>query len=128
MITYPKLHRLLLVALSLGYFAFLLKQFYWPDPPMLAAPVHVFLAMAVTTLITPFKFTSPSARFVARAVEFAMVITCLLIAVHYVLELERMETRLPYVDEVYAIDKIVFVVGTLLLSWRGYAAASAGAS
>lgn len=52
---------------------------------MLAAPVHVFLAMAVTTLIIPFKFTSPSARFVARAVELVMVIACLLIAArHYV--------------------------------------------
>ena len=115
MITYPKLHRLLFVVLALGYFAFLLKQFYWPDPPMLAAPVHVFLAMAVTTLMIPFKFTSPAARFVGRAVELIMVIACLLIAVHYVLELNRMETRLPYVDDVFMIDKAVFVVGTLML-------------
>ena len=115
MITYPKIHRLLLVVLALGYFAFLLKQFYWPDPPMMAAPVHVFLAMAVTILMIPFKFSTPTASLVGRAVELFMVVACLLIAVHYVFELERMETRLPYVDEVYMIDKVVFVVGTLML-------------
>lgn len=115
MTTSPKLHRLLLVVLALGYFAFLLKQFYWPDPPMLAAPVHVFLAMAVTTLMIPFKFTSPSARFIGHAVELVMVMACLLIAAHYVINLNRMETRLPYVDDVLTIDKIVFVVGTLML-------------
>lgn len=115
MITYSKFHRSLSVILSLGYFAFLLKQFYWPDAPMLAAPVHVFLAMAVTTLLIPLKSDSPTARLIARIAEVAMVVACLLIALHYIVDLDRMETRLPYVDEVLAIDKVVFLVGTFML-------------
>lgn len=115
MITYDKFHRLLQVVLSLAYFIFLIKQFYWPDPPMLAAPVHVFMAMAVTTLLLPFGFASPVAKAVGRVVEMAMVAACLLIAVHYVVDLDRMQTRLPYVDDVFPIDKVVFLVGTAAL-------------
>ncbi|AWK88288.1 TRAP transporter permease [Azospirillum thermophilum] len=115
MTTYDKFHRLILAVLSLVYFAFLVKQFYWPDPPMLAAPVHVFLAMAVTTLLVPFKAASPVLRLLGRAVELVMIVSCLAIAVHYVLDLDRMQTRLPYIDEVFTVDKVVFVVGTLAL-------------
>ena len=115
MMTYDKFHRLQQVVLSLAYFAFLIKQFYWPDPPMLAAPVHVFMAMAVTTTLTSLRFTSPVAIFVGRVVELAMVVACLLIALHYIGALDRMQTRLPYVDDVYPIDKLVFVVGTVML-------------
>lgn len=115
MITYDKFHRLLMAVLSLGYFAFLVKQFYWPDPPMLAAPVHVFMAMAVTTLLLPFKVESPLLVTIGRVVEVAMVCACAAIAIHYVIELDRMQTRLPYIDDVFTVDKIVFVVGTLML-------------
>jgi TRAP transporter 4TM/12TM fusion protein len=101
--------------MSLAYFAFLLKQFFWPDQPMIAAPVHVFMAMAVTTLFIPLNDSSTSTRLIARAVELAMVVACLLIAVHYVIDVDRLVNRLPYVDEVTAIDKLVFVVGTAML-------------
>jgi len=115
MITYDKFHRLILAGLSLGYFAFLVKQFYWPDPPMLAAPVHVFLAMAVTTLLMPLAPTSMLGRLLARTLETGMVIACLAIAAHYVFDLDRMQTRLPYIDEVFTVDKITFVIGTAML-------------
>lgn len=115
MTLYDKFHRSALAVLSLGYFAFLVKQFYWPDPPMLAAPVHVFLAMAVTTLLLPFKVLSPLARLIGRVVEVAMVVACLAIAAHYVFALDRMQTRLPYIDDVFPVDKAVFVIGTLAL-------------
>lgn len=115
MTLYDKFHRSALAVLSLGYFAFLVKQFYWPDPPMLAAPVHVFLAMAVTTLLLPFKVMSPLARLIGRVVEVAMVVACLAIAAHYVFALDRMQTRLPYIDDVFPVDKAVFIIGTLAL-------------
>lgn len=115
MTLYDKFHRAALAVLSLGYFAFLVKQFYWPDPPMLAAPVHVFLAMAVTTLLLPFKALSPLARLIGRVVEVAMVVACLAIAAHYVFALDRMQTRLPYIDDVFPVDKAVFIIGTLAL-------------
>ncbi|MCM2293904.1 TRAP transporter fused permease subunit [Allorhizobium sp. BGMRC 0089] len=114
MITYSKFHRLLVIALSLFYLAFLLKQFFWPDAPMLAVPVHVFLALALTILVTAVNW-SGRVKLPGRALEIAMVAVCLLIAVHFVLDLNRLETRLPYIDEVFGVDKLVFVVGVLIL-------------
>ncbi|SOC07689.1 TRAP transporter 4TM/12TM fusion protein [Rhodobacter sp. JA431] len=115
MITYEKFHRAVLVVLSLFYLVFLVKQFFWPDPPMLAIPVHVFTALALIMLIMPFKFTSPAAIWAGRIAEMAMVAVCLWFAGHFVLNLDRMQTRLPYIDEVFWIDQVVFVVGTVIL-------------
>jgi TRAP transporter 4TM/12TM fusion protein len=115
MISYTAFHRLLLAVFSMVYFAFLLKQFFWPDQPMVAAPVHVFLAMAVTTLLLPLQLKNVTGRWLARGLELTMVLACVLIALHFFLDVDRLVNRLPYVDDVLAIDKVVFVVGTLIL-------------
>ena len=113
--TYAGLLRGQQIVLSLVYLVFLLKQFYWPDPPMLAAPIHVFLAGAVLVLSIPLESRNAATRWILRAVEAAMVIACLLICLHYYNNLDRMQTRLAYIDEVFPVDKAVFLVGTLIL-------------
>jgi TRAP transporter 4TM/12TM fusion protein len=115
MISYTTFRRMLLAVFSMAYLAFLLKQFYWPDQPMIAAPVHVFMAMAVTTLLLPLKTESVVGKLSARVLELSMVVACVLIAIHFVLDVDRLVNRLPYVDDVLAVDKIVFAVGTLML-------------
>lgn len=115
MISYSRFHQVLLATLSLGYLAYLIKQFFWPDQPMVAAPVHVFLAMAVTTLLLPLKGETRSSQTFFRATEVLMVAICLLIAVHYVFNVDRLVGRLPYVDDVFLIDKFVFIAGTIVL-------------
>ena len=111
MSAYDKIHRVALAALSLAYFAFLVKQFYWPDPPMIAAPVHVFMAMGVVGLLT----TPAGASAARKAIDAAMVVACLAIAVHFVYALVRLQTRLASIDEVFPLDKLVFVVGVTAL-------------
>ena len=115
MFSYSKIHRMALVLLSLGYLAFLIKQFFWPDPPMMAIPVHVFTALALVLLIMPFNFQRRGAILAGRIAEVVMVVLCLLMAAHFVLDLNRMQTRLPYIDEVFTVDKAVFILGTIIL-------------
>jgi TRAP transporter 4TM/12TM fusion protein len=113
--TYAKILRGQQIVLSLAYFAFLLKQFYWPDPPMLTAPVHVFMAAAVLIVFRPIDALNEAGKTALRAMDVAMVVISLLICAHFYFALDRMQTRLAYIDEVFALDKVVFVVGTLIL-------------
>jgi len=103
------------IALSLVYLAFLLKQFFDPDPPLLAAPVHVFMALAVVYVFRPQEWSSAIGTGLMRLLDVAIVVACLLICWHFYRELERLETRLDWVDEVFFEDRAVFVVGTLIV-------------
>ncbi|SKA34332.1 TRAP transporter permease [Consotaella salsifontis] len=113
--SYSKFHWALRVALSLAYFAFLLKQFFWPDPPLMAASVHVFTAMAITALVLPLKEDGPLGTILTRLIDVVIVAACLVIVAHFFVATERLEMRLAYIDDVYLVDKATFIVGMLLL-------------
>ena len=103
------------VILSVVYVAFLLWQFFEPAPPMLVAPIHVFMSVAVFFSFKGCDIADPVGKAVMRIVDTAMVIAAVLICVHFYNELDRLQLRLSLVDDIFVVDQVVFVVGCLML-------------
>ena len=103
------------VVLSLFYVVFLVWQFFEPDPPMLVAPIHVFMSVAVFFSFKPCDVNSAAGKLVMRVLDTCMVAASVLICLHFYQELDRLQIRLSLVDEIFVRDQVVFVVGVLML-------------
>ncbi|MDR3413975.1 MAG: TRAP transporter fused permease subunit [Formivibrio sp.] len=103
------------VVLSFIYVAYLISQFFAPDPPMLVAPIHVFMSVAVFFSFVYCKSESVAGTIALRVLDTCMVLASLLICAHFYFALDRLQVRLGLVDEVFLQDQVVFVIGTLML-------------
>ena len=107
--------RLLQILVGLIYVTFLLKQFFFPNTPLISSPIHVFLAVATLVTFTPQTFTDARYDKIAKIFDLTLIITAFLICWHFYDNNYRLETRLNYVDEVFWTDKLTFVAGVLAI-------------
>lgn len=96
------------VLISFLYLFFLLKQFFNPDPPLYAASVHVFLATSLVFCFKPLEWDK--AKLLGFAIDIVLITAALYLCWHYVTEMERLQTRLEMIDEVFMSDKIAFLL------------------
>lgn len=103
------------IALSFSYLFFLLKQFFIPVSPLMAATVHVFMATSLIFCFKPLDLKNPKMNLLGSLLDFICIGLCLYIAFHYVSSMERLETRLEMIDDILYADKFAFVAGLLLV-------------
>ncbi len=96
------------VLISFLYLFFLLKQFFNPDPPLYAATVHVFLASSLVFCFKPLEWDK--AKLAAFVVDIILISAALYLCWHYITEMERLQTRLEMIDEVFMRDKVAFLL------------------
>ncbi|PLW79226.1 TRAP transporter permease [Cohaesibacter celericrescens] len=107
--------RTLQIVVGLIYLTFLLKQFFYPNTPMISSPVHVFLAVATLITFMPLKLNNENFVWIGRSIDLCIIIVSFLICLHFYQENYRLETRLNYVDDVFITDKMTFVFGVLAI-------------
>ena len=102
---------------AMGYALFLLKQFMYPDTPMLALPVHVFWSLSIVILVKPmFEDEAPEPmKVLSKFFDIAAFLVCVYLMWHYISDTERIQLRLDNVDPVLFGDYVAFCVGIPLL-------------
>ncbi|SHO56235.1 TRAP transporter permease [Vibrio quintilis] len=101
------------VLISFTYLFFLLKQFFVPVSPLYAATVHVFMATSLVFCFKPLE--TEKFKPIAFIIDLILIIAALGMCWHYVTNMERLETRLEMIDEVFLRDQAAFVAGMLLV-------------
>lgn len=81
---------------------------------MVAVPIHVMFALCLTFLLMPFSRATGGAS-ISRSLDYALVVTALAIAAYFVLNAERVTTRIATVDPLPAADFVVGVATILLV-------------
>jgi len=96
--------------LGVGLIAFqLYMALVKPLHPLLARPIHLCFALAITFFYKPFGEKSK------RHVDVVLQLLIAACAVYFVVAAPRLAVRYPYVDDVLLIDKAAMIVLTLLL-------------
>lgn len=94
---------------SVLYVAYLLKQFQWPDQPMMVLPVHAFATAALAIMWRPlFLF---GRRKPGAVLDAVMVAICAYLIWHYITGAARMQTRIEGVDPVMFGEYVAFCAG-----------------
>lgn len=101
--------------LAIGYLAFLLRQFFVPQSPLMAASVHVYMATALVFCFMPLHFKNNRLPWLARGLDILFIAISLYICWHYYSATPRLESRLEMIDDVLFADKFAFVAGLLML-------------
>lgn len=96
------------VLISFLYLFFLLKQFFYPDPPLYAATVHVFLATSLVFCFKPLEWSK--AKLGAFVLDIVLIAAALYLCWHFITEMERLQTRLEMIDDVFMKDKVAFLL------------------
>lgn len=112
---YPLVQRIIQVLISFSYVIFLLKQFFLPDSPLMAASVHVYMAVALVFAFKPFESENPIYAKLGRVFDLGCIALALLICANYVIEMPRLENRLEMIDEILPVDTFNYFVGLALL-------------
>lgn len=103
------------IAISFSYIFFLIKQFFVPVSPLMAASVHVFMATSLIFCFKPIEIKEGSLKYLTRLLDIVLIAAALLICVHFITDIDRLETRLEMIDDILLSDKLVFIVGLLLI-------------
>lgn len=101
--------------IGIGYILFLLKQFFIPMSPLMAASVHVYLATILIFCFKPLEFEKRSWCYLGHVVDLVCIAIGLYICLHYFQANARLENRLEMIDPILFSDKFAFVAGVLLL-------------
>lgn len=101
--------------LATAYIAFLLKQFFAPMSPLMAASIHVYIATALVFCFMPLHFKNDRWQTLARVIDIILIAAALYICWHYYHATPRLESRLEMIDDVLFEDKFAFTVGLGLL-------------
>ncbi len=80
-----------------------------PFHPLMARPIHLCFALALTF------FYNPSGEKARRYVDVVLQLLIAACGVYFVMAAPRLAVRYPYVDDVLLIDKTAMIVLTLLL-------------
>jgi TRAP transporter 4TM/12TM fusion protein len=91
---------------------------YWilahPQPPLVSRPFHLIICLLLVFLWNPLpKDWLPRAA--GRAIDIAIVLGVLAFGIYYWYSLERIETRIENVSDVFALDTVFGIVFVLLL-------------
>ena len=112
---YATAMKILTSVLGIGYLAFLLRQFFAPMSPLMAASVHVYMATTLVFCFLPLRFKNDRLPWLAHAIDTALIALTLYICWHYYSATPRLESRLEMIDEVLFADKFAFVAGLAML-------------
>ncbi|MDO5090264.1 MAG: TRAP transporter fused permease subunit [Cardiobacteriaceae bacterium] len=112
---YTTAMRIFTSGLAIAYIVFLLRQFFAPLSPLMAASVHVYAATALVFCFMPLHFGNGRWQALARCIDVALITAALSICWHYYSATPRLESRLEMIDEVLFADKLAFVAGLALL-------------
>lgn len=95
--------------------AFLFKQFFDANAPMLAAPIHVYTALALVFIYVPLKPKNEKLRWPCLALDLVMIAVSLGIAYYYTADTLRIQSRIEGIDEILPADSFSFIVGCLMM-------------
>lgn len=112
---YQKTYTGIKILLSFSYIFFLLKQFFIPVSPLMAASIHVFMATSLVFCFKPLEVKNNGLKALTFLFDLVCIGLCLYICYHYFSSMERLETRLEMIDDVLYADQFAFVVGLLLV-------------
>ena len=103
--------------LSVAYVAFLLKQFFRPDQPLVLLPFHVFATVAIVYAWKPFspKLTQGTLAIAARIFDILAIAACVYMIAHYWTDTDRIANHLIGIDDVAFGELFTFCVGVPLL-------------
>ena len=108
---------LLILAVSLAFFAFQVFIIFYPQVPMLQRPVHWGAALALTLLCRPLLASNlPSPLTIA--IDTVLILGVLATLGYFVFDVERLTGRMENVDPVFAYD-IVFGIIMLITLLEG---------
>ena len=110
-----KLFKFLGIAVGLFYLAFLFKQFFDANPPILAAPIHVYTALALVFIYIPLAPRNVKFRWPCLALDLVMITISLGIAYYYAADTMRIQSRIEGIDEIMFGDKFAFIAGCLMM-------------
>jgi len=101
-----------LVGLALITFQVLI--IFFPQPPMLQRPLHLTLAIALVIMWTPLA-TDKLPSWGRISIDTILVACAGAMLAYYVIEYERLTSRMESVDDVFTIDVIIGTLLTLVL-------------
>ncbi|MDR2390328.1 MAG: TRAP transporter fused permease subunit [Planctomycetota bacterium] len=103
--------------LSVVYVAFMLKQFFRPDQPLIILPFHVFVTVAIVFAWKPFsgKWQTGPVAISGRIFDILAICCCLYIVRHFFNDIARIPNHLIGIDEVTSGDMFAVCVGIPLL-------------
>lgn len=87
------------VVISFSYIFFLIKQFFVPVSPLMAASVHVFMATSLIFCFKPIEIKDGSLKYLTRLLDVILIAVSLLICAHFITDMDRLETRLEMIDD-----------------------------
>ncbi|PIO99422.1 TRAP transporter, 4TM/12TM fusion protein [uncultured Pleomorphomonas sp.] len=103
------------MALATVYIVIAFANFVTPFNPMGVIPFHVYMTLAVVLLLKPLERYLPVSPRVAMVIDAALVVACLWLCAHYLLDAYRLQTRMQYVDDVYPRDVAALWLGLVVL-------------
>lgn len=110
-----KLFKYLGIAVGLFYLGFLFKQYFATNAPLLAAPIHVFTALALVFIYKPLSPANKNLKWPSFALDLAMIVASLFIAYYYASETMRIQSRIEFIDEIMPGDRFAFIAGCLMM-------------
>ena len=115
-------------ALACLYLLGVFWNFFRPFQPMVVIPFHVYATVAIVLLAKPLRrnaliggsgaLARAASRLpdrVADALDWAMAGVCLLLVAHYAEQAIRLQTRMQYIDSVFARDHLALAAGLVVL-------------
>ncbi len=107
--------RVLQSIISIVYVAFLIRQFFTPDSPLMAASLHVYMATALVFAFAPLQFRNKGLLFLGRTLDLLCIGASLYLCYHYLVNAARLEVRLEMIDDILNVDLVAYVLGLLLI-------------
>ena len=108
---------LLILFVSLAFFAFQVYIIFYPQVPMIQRPAHWGAALALTLLCRPLV-VGKLPRFVTVAIDAVLILGVLATLAYFLLDVDRLTGRMENVDPVFLYD-IVFGIIMLLTLLEG---------
>ncbi|UUP15643.1 TRAP transporter permease [Nitratireductor thuwali] len=89
--------------IGLLFIAFQIWILFAPQQPMFQRPVHLCFALVLLFLCRPFSISFLTCRW-ARMVDFALIAATLAVGAYYIVEFDRLTTRMENVSPIFPID------------------------
>lgn len=89
--------------IGLLFIAFQIWILFAPQQPMFQRPVHLCFALVLLFLCRPFSISFLTRRW-ARMVDFTLIAATLAVGAYYIVEFDRLTTRMENVSPIFPID------------------------
>ncbi|MBX9463015.1 MAG: TRAP transporter fused permease subunit [Aquamicrobium sp.] len=89
--------------IGLLFIAFQMWILTTPQQPMFQRPIHLCFALVLLFLCQPLKLSFLTCRS-ARVIDFALIATTLAVGAYYIVEFERLTTRMENVSPILPVD------------------------